>query len=654
MKRLIASLLVVFILSLAFFGCSEKESGADISSKGDSSDVSQAVSNESSEEVSNHEPKPEPKPEPEPDFFTKNGQDFLPTESKIPNCYIQTETENLYSIPLDFTQAENANVNISGEYIHIFYWDNGFRGRILSIEDGKTLLRMEFTDLESYGSLNNGCIWIANPNTLNVRIAHPDGRIFTVLDEKELAENNIVHQIKISDDGKYLLALLENSNYTIFNLETKERITANLKTADYYWEWHWIDGKFVLEGYEGNLVYINPENGESQKVYVDYNFYGIRNGFFYNETIDNITLFVQEENPEYYNMPVDNEALLSVGFGFAVTQIYSDINLLRFYDLRNNTLVSQAELPYDGFVSSADFTDKGTVLISMQMYDTDEGGFYLYLYDLPSVSATNKGEPFEAIITTQEALWQKIHNIAEKLEAETEIDILYGAEGNDFDNFSYMGKAEKDVFAVYSAMTTIQEVLSKYPKGMLKESYAETHKGLQLYLCGDILGMGYNSLDSAGGLTTESEGYIVVVLDINNNIKFDLPHELSHVFDRRIEYVSTFSEESYMATWEGFTPVTNGYVYSYEDYTDNYKYTLDYESKPENVWFLTGYSRTYPTEDRAQIMEHLFNYDNEFSSNILEYENLKSKAELYCRILRECFESCKTDEILQWEILLQN
>ena len=146
MKRVLSSLLVVFILSLAFFGCSEAESGTETSSRIEASDFSQDFSDESSEEVSDPEPIPEPKPEPEPDFFTKRGEDFLPTESEISDSYIQTDTENLYNLTLDFNTAENADVRICGEYIHLFYWDNGFRGKILSLESGETLCQIEFGD----------------------------------------------------------------------------------------------------------------------------------------------------------------------------------------------------------------------------------------------------------------------------------------------------------------------------------------------------------------------------------------------------------------------------------------------------------------------------------------------------------------------------
>ncbi len=646
--RFVAFITIVSIILSLISGCTTSPEPVPPSSGAEESDVSSS----SSIPEESSKPEPEPEPAPEPDFFTKRGQGTLPSQSTINDCLVPSETENLYSLPLDFSEAENAEVDVKGDYIHVFYWDYGYHGKILSLDTGETLCHIDFNDNETYGSLDNGCVWIAVTYELNIRILYPDGRFETVLNEKEFAEENIVNQMQISDDGKYVLALLDNKDYVIFNLETKERITADIKTNDYYWEWHWLDGKFVIESSNGSLIYINPENGDFEKVYLDYTSSGIRGDFFYHENESNLVLFTHEDNTEYYCLNVKHEVILDVRFGFAVTQQYSDFNILKFYNLRNNA-VFKAELPYDGFVTGVKFTDSGNIVIAMQMYGEDKNNFKLYVYDLPAVSAKGEGETYKSVITTFAALWQEIDNIALEIETETKVDILYGAEGNDFDNYSYMGKAEKDVFAVYSAMTAVKDILYRYPKGMLYESYSETHKGLQIYLCGDIYGMGYGSLEMAGGLTTESDGYIVVVLDINNNLEYDLPHELSHVFDRRIEYVSYITGNNYMDMWTGATPLGNGYMYTYDDYYSYNKYTVEYEDTPADVWFLTPYSRTYPTEDRAQIMEHLFNPEGDFAENILKYDNIKTKARLYCKIIRQCFDSCKNEDVLYWETLLQ-
>ncbi len=640
--RILAFITVISIIISLLAGCAEKEQ----SPLNESSDESH-ISETSSEPAT--KPEPEPEPEPEPDFFTKSGQDFLPTESTIQENLVPTETQHLYSLPLDIEFAENAEIYVNGDYIDLFYWDDGFCGKIVSLKTGETLTELSFSDWETYGSLDDGSVWVASPYQLNIRIVSPDGSTQTVLDEPTMAEERVVQKLSVSDDGKYALVLFENNDYVIFNLETKSNIPSDLKTTDYYWTWRWTNGRFALEGNGKNIVYIHPETGECEKVYLEYDFAGFKNGFYYYNNDQNIVLFTDKADTEYFCMNADNEFLCAVNYGFAVTQQYSDMNIIRVYDLRDSNRIFDIELPYDGFISMADFTDDGNVLITMQMYNSGEGDLEIYIFDLPSAKSGASGEAIETLITTPKALWEEIHSIAEKTEADTGVELYYAAEGNDFIIFDYVGQAEKDVFSVYSTIKTVSEILYLYPEGMLREAYSETHRGLQIYLCGTLYGLGGGSLDTAGGLTTESDGYIVVALDINNSPAFDLPHELSHVFDRRITYMSSVSGNDYMEEWISATPLDDAYTYTYSDYWYNEDYTVDYENDIEDIWFLDGYSRTYPTEDRARIMEHLFNTDNQLLLEMLQHENIQTKARLYCRILRDCFESCNIEGTLYWE-----
>ena len=117
------------------------------------------------------------------------------------------------------------------------------------------------------------------------------------------------------------------------------------------------------------------------------------------------------------------------------------------------------------------------------------------------------------------------------------------------------------------------------------------------------------------------------------------------MFDRKIRSVHADYDEE----WADLSP-SGAYTYSYSNYEDNLLYT-PYDSS-YGVWFVDGYSRTYPTEDRARIMENLFNTseENADKSIFAENQNIKEKAIQYCSILRECFSSCDSEDLLPWEI----
>jgi hypothetical protein len=110
-------------------------------------------------------------------------------------------------------------------------------------------------------------------------------------------------------------------------------------------------------------------------------------------------------------------------------------------------------------------------------------------------------------------------------------------------------------------------------------------------------------------------------------------------------------ETDWLALWESATPVPDAYTYSYDDYYDNYKYTIsDGYDDPENVWFTDSYGRTFPTEDRARLFEYMLTPEDDAGYlDIYSYENLVYKAKLYSYILRQCFPSCNTEEANSWE-----
>ena len=104
-----------------------------------------------------------------------------------------------------------------------------------------------------------------------------------------------------------------------------------------------------------------------------------------------------------------------------------------------------------------------------------------------------------------------------------------------------------------------------------------------------------------------------------------------------------------MDIWEDVTPYDDAYLNTYEGYEYATEYTAGYESNYNNIWFTDGYGRTYPTEDRARLMECMFDSENGDMKDLLKYDNLAYKARLYSFILRQCFQSCQVEEELYWE-----
>ncbi|MBQ2558536.1 MAG: hypothetical protein II553_05950, partial [Lachnospiraceae bacterium] len=73
-------------------------------------------------------------------------------------------------------------------------------------------------------------------------------------------------------------------------------------------------------------------------------------------------------------------------------------------------------------------------------------------------------------------------------------------------------------------------------------------------------------------------------------------------------------------------------------------------SKKDDIWFTDIYARTYPTEDRARIMEALMEYPEGMLTEYLSCPHLRAKAECLCAMIRAAFPSiaaCR--EPVRWE-----
>ena len=189
---------------------------------------------------------------------------------------------------------------------------------------------------------------------------------------------------------------------------------------------------------------------------------------------------------------------------------------------------------------------------------------------------------------------------------------------------------------------------------MLRETHEKSNLGMKIYICGTICGVSGGGVGTAGGLTFDHNGYLCIALDINGSPSYDLPHELSHAFDRRINAMFNYNDQDltdWMLVWEEFTPEYAEYTYDYANYHDYDEYTAD-NAMNEEVWFTSSYARVSPTEDRACIMEQLFNPAEDKLGYQFNHENILNKARLYSYILRQCFPSCNTSETHYWETYL--
>ncbi len=658
--RFISTFVCLALLLTLLSGCVNMDkingSSSEIPSKGEDISGESSAIDSSGESLPAVESNPTDEPiEPpeieEVDFFTKHGHGNLPEPIEIPDYYTATDTKYLYKRELHLPAAEGFSALVSNGILLFFYWNEDVQYcDMVSFETGKLIKTISVDYDCQWGQFKNGGFWLADQSNLEVKFYDTQGNETLMKEGKEIYNERYPNALHVTDDGKYFITgYPRGARIEIYNLETGEVIKPTTPLNLNPWEIYELSKGIYFGSSDGSGYLYNIETGESQVINTDWPI-----GYFYGDVcelmvdgyINLATVFGDEE--QVY-VPSDiNSHLQDLAYGVAAISS-SFTNNIMFSDLRKGVSVEIAASE-DAYGLFADILDNGTALI---LEFADKGNF-VYIYDLASaLRDENETTESEALVLTNEEIQHLIDETAEDVYAETGVELIYGSEGNDFDIYDYVGVPALDLYEIYNAVNVVKGVLDMYPDGMLREAYSETNKGLKFYLCGNIYGVQQGGIDTAGGVTSDINGYIAVILDINESLWSVIPHELSHAFDNRIQHISDNGETDWMAIWEAATPFETAYTYSYDEYIDNNDFTVYGEENPENVWFTEDYARTFPTEDRACIMENLFMA--EFGLGVVdisEYENLLNKAKLYCYILRQCFPSCNTETSNYWETKL--
>lgn len=641
-KQIIYLFVIAAVLLGVLSGCYAPATGGDSSETASVDSFESSADGDSSiDEVV----QPEETSDSVADFLAAHGQASPEKAPNIPAAFSPTETPCLYSLTLSDIKGSGYTALQSGDNIYISTWDYEGYGDgtdvIYSLQTGEALnIDLGLASWGNMGTLEDSGFWFFDIENGTVFFVDKYGAKTTAY---TVPESGTGINISVSADGEYILvAYSDGSHVQTVDVKSGTVADADISIDEYIWSIDYSGDRFVLSFGDNEYAFIDPKSGSCITKTTD--MYGSFCGELFSYSVDDAVLLGDPDEEQRLFIPLENgESVMSVASGYLTTSC-SD-GSFGFYDLGNGLRANVTMPDVDLYNGVTALNENGTALITALGNDA----LTLYMYDVVSAFAGVADiESAEVRLCSGDFISEDIKALAAEIENDFGVELIYGSAGNDFIDYSYVSQAVTDPFRIYSAMRTMKSVFALYPSGMLREAYEFGYDGIQIYLCGNIYGIG-GGLSAAGAFVTESGKYIVMVLDIYEDLYYNLPHELSHVFDRRIEYVSENGGTDLLAEWEAATPLTGAYGYSYDGYDGMSAYTVDGEVTPSRVWFLDAYSRTYPTEDRARIMETLFNRDDYRYPAINDYENIKQKASLYCRILRTAFPCCDIDGALYWE-----
>lgn len=234
------------------------------------------------------------------------------------------------------------------------------------------------------------------------------------------------------------------------------------------------------------------------------------------------------------------------------------------------------------------------------------------------------------------------------------INIFLGTECEHYYNDYYSWEILQNEQKINDALISLDEALGKYPAGFINQLKYNHIREISFYFCGIIKGIGEYSISYAGAFASQYGNEQSFVIDISgsSDIRQTVCHELSHAIDCKLAQTqeSGFSEED----WSKLNPEGFTYTFSYvEQYIsmDNTRWGLKSGETNDDIYFTDTYAKTFPTEDRARLMEYLLvGEDIDYYSG----KHLQQKLIYYSRCIRAGFDTKGWPETTFWEMAINS
>lgn len=322
-------------------------------------------------------------------------------------------------------------------------------------------------------------------------------------------------------------------------------------------------------------------------------------------------------------------------------------DVLSCYNIKTGELTAQTELAVnsdDLTVLAPFFYDEKTGFAYGFLADYIQSATCIYKWDLksPLNSSDSETSYIFAYSDDEDPSEEAIAQIRAEAEKISEKYNIVVRTGNDvlgvYDNYSC--GPEFNVRLLTNTLKNLDDILSKYPEDFFTRLAEDiTPDKVKFDLVADFTwsGDGEGINDAVALNCPAIDGHCVVInCNYYYSFKQTLYHELTHAADNYLydhygEYYDTLDTE-----WMAFIPDDFFYDYNYVENAVNYdySYTMWNEDDNKNVYFIDNYSKSYPTEDRARIMEYyLYNGPEYYEC----YPHLMEKAEYLQGVYKKVF-----------------
>lgn len=310
--------------------------------------------------------------------------------------------------------------------------------------------------------------------------------------------------------------------------------------------------------------------------------------------------------------------------------------------------------------------DDNGILISIASWDGLEGSV---VWNLENADAQNKSlsssaswAEFMCTAPAAKVDYGSNSEYAQALSNKYDVNVLIGKNAVIFFR-DYEAEVMEDEGTVYRALALLEKTLQMYPDDFFTQFTDSWLRGMCFYMVGSISPVGENTIEDPGGFAYMDSGIQMIVLnaDYTYAMQQNICHEISHAIDMRLENLGFEGDKLYMdeSVWASFNPEGFDYYYTYVDengesnqYLGSDEYTM-YDSaymmdgNADSVYFVDNYSKTYPTEDRARLMEMILIEDElpDYMSSV----HIQKKLTYYFSAIREAWDTTGWPEVTSWE-----
>lgn len=236
---------------------------------------------------------------------------------------------------------------------------------------------------------------------------------------------------------------------------------------------------------------------------------------------------------------------------------------------------------------------------------------------------------------------------ADEIGAKYGVEIYFGAEVENCYRDMYDYEITYNAVRIEQALNVLDEALALYPDGMLAQLDDDFGSALKIYLSGKIAAADETALTTAVGIQNTLADNTFMVLDILSIYDYErtIHHELFHAVEGHLndgEYYFDYD------VWMTYNPDGFNYDFSYTENELNSDWSYVVGEGETEGYFIDLYSKSFPNEDRARIMEYAM-MEPELQTGCFESEPLRRKLAYISEQIRAGFDTTGWPEKTIWE-----